>query len=136
MKLSQTKVDPARQEGGAWINEIPEMDGLRLKVRGANNRDWQRLQTKLIRALPRDRRRLALDPVDNDRINGILLRDTALLDWDGLDGDDDKPIPYSKEKAGELLLDPQYAPFRNAVMWAAATVAEQRADEIEDDAKN
>jgi hypothetical protein len=136
MKLSQQKIDTAKQEAGDWVDRIPEMDGLRLKVRGVNNRDWRKMQTRLINAVPRNRRMNGLDPDDSDRINGVLLRDTVLLDWDGLDGDDDQPIPYSKQKAGELLLDPQYAKFRDAVMWAGTMVAEQREAEIEDDAKN
>jgi hypothetical protein len=137
MKLSDAKIDPARLEEGAWVGNIPELTGLRLRVRGANNKDWRRIQSKLIEGVPRKKRVGGrMDPDEQDRITAILLRETCLLDWDGLEDDDGKPLPYSKEMAGKLLSDPQYAKFREGVMWAASIVAEQTEAEVEDDAKN
>lgn len=137
MKLSELKVDPQRIENGAWVDNIPEMEGLRLKVRGAFNADWRKLQSRLVAAVPRQKRaRGQLDPAEQDRVMSIVLRDACLLEWDGIEGDDGQPLPYSKEKATELLTDPQYGKFREAVIWAANTVADQRESDIEEDVKN
>jgi hypothetical protein len=43
MKLSASKIDPVKQEEGAWVGEkygtpIPEMGELCLKTRGVNNK--------------------------------------------------------------------------------------------------
>lgn len=136
MKLE--KIDVEKLEQGAWVDNIPEMGALRLKTRGSNNRDWRRLQNKLIAAVPRQKRMAgSMDPDEFDRITAILLRDTALLDWDGLEDLDGKPLPYSKEQAFEYLTNPEYGrKFLAAAIHAADMVAEQREEDAEQDAKN
>lgn len=136
MKLSERKIDPKKREEGAWMTDIPEWEGLRLKVRGIDNKDWARMEQKLINAVPRQRRMNGLDPADRERINGILLRDTALLDWGGVEDDAGNPEPYSKELANKYLTTTEYEPFRRAVMWACTMVAEIGQAEIAADAGN
>lgn len=136
MKVSDRKIDPKKREEGAWVTDIPEWQDLKLKVRGRDNKDWARMEQTLINAVPRKRRLNGLDPVERDRINGILLRDTSLLDWGGIEDNAGNPEPYSKEAANKYLTQPEYEPFRNAVLWAATVVAEQGQAEIEADAKN
>ncbi len=137
MKMSELAVDAARLEGGAWVEEIPEMEGLRLKVRGANNADWRRLQTKLLEAVPRKQRVGGrLDPDTQDRITASLLLNTCLLDWQGLEDDDGNPLSYDKKMAEKLLTDPQYRRFREAVVWASTVVGEQEDLDVKDAAGN
>lgn len=137
MKMKDIAVDAGRAEEGAWVENIPDMEGLRLKVRGSNNRDWRRLQQKLIQAVPRKRRMSGnLDPEDTDRITNLCMLNTSLLDWDGLDGDDDKPLPYSREAAEKLLTDPDYRRFREAAVWAANWIGEQSEEDVEQDSGN
>jgi hypothetical protein len=94
------------------------------------------MEQTLINAVPRKRRMNGLDAEDRDRINGILLLNTVLLDWKGVEDDDGKPEPYSKEAAKKYLIQTEFEPFRNAVLWAATVVAEQGLNEIEEDAGN
>lgn len=137
MKLNDLTIDTVKLEQGDWVDNIPELPGLRLKVRGANNKDWRRLQTRLVDAVPRKKRvNNRLGPAEQDRITAILLRDTGLLDWDGLEDDDDKPIAYSKEKAEQLLTAPEYVRFREGALWACNMVAERDRSEVEADAGN
>lgn len=136
MKLNDICVDPVKVEEGAWVDNIPELEGLRVKVRGINNKDWRRMRARLIEAVPRKRKIGGLDPADQDRITAVLLRETSLLDWGGLDGDDGKPVPYSKDVAGKYLSDPKYEKFREGVLWAATNVGEQIDESIGTDAKN
>lgn len=136
MKLSDRKIDLKRREDGAWVKDIPEFLDLELKIRGAGNRDWARMEQKLIAAVPRQRRANGLEPEDRLRIWGILIRDTALLDWRGIENGDGTPEPYSKEAANKYLTDPTYEPFIHACLYAANTVVEKSQEEIEQDAKN
>jgi hypothetical protein len=130
MKLSDITLDSERQEKGAWVEDIPELEGLKLLVRGINNSDWRRLQARLIETLPR-KKRLAgrIDTDEQDRIQSTCLMNTCLVDWDGLETDDGKPIPYDKDMARKLLFEPEYRKFRDGVVWAANIVAEQTADD-------
>lgn len=131
------KIDIEKLEQGAWVDNIPEMGSLRLKTRGSNNRDWRRMQNKLIAAIPRQKRVGNLDPDEFDRVTAVLIRDTALLDWDGLENTDGSPLPFSKEQAYEFLSNPAYGrKFLTAAIYAADMVAELREDEMEQDSKN
>ncbi len=136
MKLSSIEVDPDKIEQGQWIGNIPEAGDLQLKVRGLQNADFRRLQGKLVEAVPRAKKVGGrLDPDEQDRVTNQCLAATVLLDWRGLE-DDNGPIPFSKEKARELLMDPRYRRFREAVIWAASVVGEEQAAALEDDAGN
>lgn len=141
MKLSASKIDPMKLEEGAWIGEkygtpIPEMGELCLKLRGANNKSWRKLQGTLVRAVPRARRTNGLEPEDEDRINAVLLRDTSLLDWSGIEDEAGGPLAFSKAQAFEYLTNPEHVRFREGALWAANIVAEQGAAEIEEVVKN
>ena len=141
MKLSDAAIDIDRLENGAWVENLhelfPELAGLKVKVRGANNRDWRKLHSKLLDAVPRKKRMNGgLDPDEQDRVTNTLLLNVALIDWDGLDRDDGQPIPYNKDDAAKILNDPQYRKIRDGVLWAANVVADQQAAEVEEDAKN
>ncbi len=137
MKLNDMAVDPERQENGAWVDDIPEMEGLKLKVRGSNNADWRRLQSRLIEAVPRKKRIGGrLDPDEQDRIMSSCLLNCCLLDWEGLEDDDGKPLPYSKPMAQKLLYEAQYRRFRDGVVWAASIVADNLGADQDDTSGN
>jgi len=136
MKLSERRIDLKKREEGAWVTDIPDFGDLKLKVRGSGNKDWSRLEQKLIAAVPRQRRLNGLEPEDRMRINAILVRDTSLLDWRGMENGDGQPEPYSKEAATKYLTDPELEAFVWACIFAANVVAEQGQTEIEEDAKN
>lgn len=136
MKFDDFKIDLKKREDGDWVGNLPSYGELELKVRGIGNKDWARMEQKLIAAVPRQRRMNGLEPEDRLRINGILCRDCSLLDWRGILDQDGNPVPYSKELANRFLTDPQYEKLVEACLIAASVVAEQTKAEIEDDAKN
>ncbi len=135
MKLTAIKVNPAAIEQGQWIGDLPDMGDLKLKVRGIGNSDYRILQGKLLRAVPRAQR-AELTPEQQDEIAGKLLLETCLIDWQNVTDEASAEIPYSKELAADLLFKPEFARFRDAVAYAAATVGDQAADEQKADEKN
>lgn len=146
MQLSSLKVDSARVEGGEWIGDIPDMDDLRLHVRGMNNAAYRALYDKLIRAIPFKRRRKGLSAADRERVENECLIETVLLGWDNLN-EPDKPnggghkvkgaqIPYTKDLARELITNPDSVAFRNAIIYAANIVGEIKDEENEALEKN
>jgi hypothetical protein len=142
MKLNDVSVDPVRVEQGEWIGEkygtpIPEMGDLCVKVRGNGNADWRRAQSKLIAALPRNKRVGGqIDSDEIDRINSTLLLEHSLLDWGGIDDEAGNPVSYSKAQAKEILSNPTHRRVRDAIFWAASTVGDGIAEKKEDQAKN
>lgn len=136
MDMQGVKVDPVKIEQGDWIDNIPDMGDLRLKVRGAGNADWRKLQARLVGAVPRAKRAGGrLDPDETDRITSILLRDAGVTDWENLT-DKGAAVPYSKEAATLYLTDPAYRAFRDAALWACTEVGATASASTEADAKN
>jgi hypothetical protein len=134
MKISELEVDKTIIEEGRWVSNIPELTGVRLKVRGAGNRDWRRLAQRLINAVPRKNRvNGLLDPEESDRISATILLMTGLLDWEGIEDDAGNPIPYDKKKAEQYL---SIERFRSGVQFACDQVAQGIEDEIEEIAGN
>lgn len=138
MRISAAKVDSKKIEApeGQWVENIPELQGVRIKTRGFANKSWRKLQKTLTDAVPRNRRVNGLQPDDQDRLMGTCLRDAAVTDWDGIENDDGTPMPFNKENATKLFLDPDYQKFRDGALWAAQMVGEQTIEEDEEDAKN
>jgi hypothetical protein len=133
MKISELEVDPKVIEEGRWIGDIPGLSGVRLKVRGANNKDWRRMAMRLVNAVPRKDRINGLDPEHSDRINAQVILATGLLDWEGIEDDDGNPIPYDKKKAALYLVGEK---FRSGVMYACDLVSEGISEEVEEIAGN
>jgi hypothetical protein len=133
MKLSDIAVDQNLVEQGAWVGDIPELEGVRLKCRGSDNKDWRRMSQHLVNAVPRKKRIPLLDPAEADRINGVLLRECGLLDWSGIEDVDGKPLPYSKKKAEEFLV---HKKFRDGALYACFQVSEGISEEAKEIAGN
>lgn len=137
MRLNEVAVDVDRGENGAWVGDIPELQGLRLKVRSSQNNDWRKLQAKLQDAVPRKKRIGGrMDPEEMDKILSSCLLSCCLLDWEGLEDDDGAAIPYDKKMAQKLLTEPEYRRFRDGVIWAASIVSENIETDREDVAGN
>ena len=136
MKLSNLKINSARAEQGAWVCDLPQMGDLRLKVRGFSNTDFAAFMSKEGAAVPRDQRekgrrdgRILPKVADAIMIRGMV--EHILVDWDGLTDEDEQTVPFSKERAMDLLSDPDFRPFRDAVAQAAVIVEEIEADKVE-----
>jgi hypothetical protein len=70
VNLKKLRIDSNAIEQGRWIDRIPGLGDIRLKVRGLGNVDWRRLNMQLTQALPRTSRG---DPVEQARITLELL---------------------------------------------------------------
>jgi hypothetical protein len=135
MKLSAIKIDPALSEQGDWVENIPDLPGIRIKARG-NNSDYRALEAKLVREIPRAERIEGVSPKEQDRIASQLLLQTVVLDVEGLEDDDGKPLAYTRELGAQLLLDPEFRVFQAGAAYAGAIVAQRRKADEKLDAKN
>src|SRR5436853_7925629 len=107
MKLSSIQVDSARAEQGDWVENIPDLPGIRIKARGTNNMDYRILEGRLVREIPKTERVEGVASVGQDRIAGTLLLETVLLDVEGLTEEDGMtPQKYTTELGRQLLFDP------------------------------
>lgn len=136
MELNDIAIDTDKVEKGDWIDNIPDMGSLRLKVRGTDTADFGKLLRTLMNAVPRKKKMGGnIDQAELDRINATCLLQTVLIDWDGvvINGN---PTPYSKEMAKELLTNPKWKRFREAVVYAANLVGQQEQQAKEEELGN
>lgn len=132
MDLNSIAINHVAVEQGAWVGELPGMGELRLKVRGIGNADFRTMQNRLIAALPRAKRS---DSAELERVTSECLLKTILLDWEGLESNG-QPVPYSQDLAKDLLGNPKWVRFRDAVAYAASIVADEDAEALESDTGN
>lgn len=133
MDIEDIKKDSSLIEAGTWVDRIPNMGDLRLRVRGMGSKQAINHRSSLERAVDKKGRSrdgsLKLS-VSMDIAIQVLLN-VCLLEWDGLK-QKGKPVEYSKELAALWLTDPNYRNFADAVAWAAGVVDRGSADSEEE----
>lgn len=133
MKLSTIKAAGAASLHGTWVDVIPSLPGVRLKVCAANNPKSRAIVTEFYANAPRGKRsKEELDAVERRQILEAIL-----VDWDGITDDEGAPIPFTREKAEEFLSDPEISfMLVEAINFAAAFVADVALKDAEDLVKN
>jgi hypothetical protein len=141
VSLKKARESGRKIQHGAWVEvdkeTFPELAGASFKVRGLNNKDYQRKYASLAFGKERDAAGMLKDADEAERMAVECIAETVLLDWKGVQEDEGQPdIPFSKEKAREYLNDPDLLLFRSAVSWCAQRVAQGTMETQETDTKN
>lgn len=133
IKLGSLRADLKRENDGDWV-DIPELPGLRLKVRGAAFGPYQAAKSivegKWVRKFGRK-------PVPVEMAleeNGRLYAQHIVVDWDGLVDDDGAPVPVNQ--AGDILTDPAFRELHEHIRYAMGEVSRTEAEFVEDAGKN
>lgn len=134
MNLATLKKGYAGMNAGVWVGPIPYAlyDRIRIKSRRLWNPDYQVLHDKL----SAERSALSAEAQESEqeserRITTECLLETCVLDWEGIDD------PFSVDAARAFLADADAGPtFRNALLYAAAHVADEIKAQLEADEKN
>ncbi|MDO1582431.1 hypothetical protein [Rhizobium oryzicola] len=129
LKIASLKANLARENNGDWI-EYPLWEGVEFKVSGFRKPEYQAERDRIFRKLARDHKGKPV-PVDVQRAAlGPIMAKHLLHDWKGLDE------PYSEDRARELLSQPEYRVFYDAVEWCCNEIASVDAQFEDDAAKN
>jgi hypothetical protein len=126
LKIGSIAADLAAESEGEWV-DIAEWPGVRLRVRSINYKLFQNARemayAKLTKALGRQ-------PLTSEFAPKLakLVQVHLLLEWDGLDDDNDKPLPYSSKLADEMYTDPRYRELVSQTIWAATRVGDRDAE--------
>lgn len=133
-------------DDGEWIDDIPTLDGVRLKVRSTNYKPFQVATAGLAR---RSGKKLRTDEgaVNFQVATGKPLAEHILLDWDMTKAEGPtamtvggEPLVYTKDNALMLLTADDSlgigAAYRAGVEWAGDRVAEKIAERAKEAAGN
>ena len=128
-KLTQFQGDVAREEQGVWVEYAA---GVEFRIARLNNPAYQKCLRKLLKADGRRFRRRRPTDENAEKLTNRALAQHVLVDWRNLEDEDGSPIPYSVEKALEILSDPQYHDIRDFVVEVATDSDVFAAEERED----
>lgn len=139
MDLRSIAVDVRKEDEGDWY-DLGQFDsrlaGVQVLVRSDQCDEYKRLDTALRRKhLQRLLRGETVDPVESENITKRVVARAALLDWRDVTVDGE-PIPFSKERAKEILLNKEFRAFADAVAAAIKQVGKNEADWVEEQGKN
>lgn len=129
IKLESIKADLKRENEGDWV-DIPDLPGVRLRVRSHNYGPYK---IALSKSLQRLVRRHGREQIPDDvalMAGGSVYADHILLDWEGFDE------PYTPETARAVLMNPAYRELQAHVRYAAAEIAKIEAQFVEDASGN
>jgi len=132
MDLSKFRTSPTAAEDGVIVDCG---DGLKVRIARTGNPKHQKELQRLTKPFLRQ--------YQNKTISDELVMEhslqafvgTVLISWEGLtiDGED---VPYSREKALEILADKQYKDFRTMLEGLAEEAEVFRAQEVAETVKN
>lgn len=136
VKLSSLQANMQKEREGDWIPAADIDPAIKWHVRSTNYAPFKIDRDARIEKLTRklDGERVSDDEMA--KLNGELAVEHLLLGWSGLADDDDAEIPYSPDKALEILTDESYRLVRQSVYFAATKVGRSEIKFVEDGAKN
>ncbi len=132
-KLSSIKMDLTKSAEGIWQDYAA---GIRLLVACLSNPAYAQYLTLLQRPHLRQIRAGTLDNSVAATLTKKAVARHILLGWENIEDDTGKPIPYSEQKAFEIISDPAYSDLYNFVLETAVSAELFRAEVQEDSAKN
>lgn len=123
---------------GGWV-EVDEWPGVRLRVRSINSKDYLVARSVLVKdAMKLLKREGGREPIAEDLEPGLgkLAAVHLLRGWEGIVDDEGAAVPFTQEKAIELLTDARYKALEDQVFHAAGKVGQVDAQFVEDAVKN
>lgn len=115
-KLSGLKQSKAKQNDGVWCN----FEGVKFKIARLGNDNFK-AAIAAEAAANRERKERGEPMRDQDLFWQELLAATVLVGWADLEDDNGAPLPYSAEKAIEILTDERFSDVREFVEREAAS---------------
>jgi hypothetical protein len=132
-KLSSVKMDIKKVADGIWQDYRA---GMRLLIAHINNPAYAQCLTALQRPYLRQIRTGTLENSIATALTCKAVAKHILVGWENVNNDDGNPIPYSSDKAFEIISDPAYSELYNFVLETAVNAELYRAEVQEDSAKN
>lgn len=104
MNINQLRMDSDKEQKGVWFDYIGD---IKLKIARTGNPNYRAAMTELNAG---DLDVLQIGDTQSKQLDLVQMKIASkalLVGWQNLTGDDNVEIPYSEEKAFELLSDPE-----------------------------
>jgi hypothetical protein len=117
IKLGSLRTDLRKERDGDWV-DIPELPGVKLKVRSFNYPPYETARNLLVQKLTRQYGKKPIPTEVLQPLFGELYAEHILVDWKGFD------VAYSADVAQAELTEPSARDLRRHVEYAANHVAD------------
>ena len=135
VKLSSLKTDLSKEREGDWMPALDIDPSVQYLVRSTNYPPFRIARDAYSAKLARKYG----DRVPDDElaeVYGKLAVEHLLLDWRGFVDDVGADIPFTPEKAREILTNPEYKLVRGSIYAAAMRVGTQEVEFVGEAVKN
>lgn len=116
VSIDNIKLDTAAMDGGVWKSD-PWGLGFRLLIASGRGREFTAAYREALRVREKD------EEAFQKTLNELLAR-YILKGWEGLDGPDGEPLPYSYEQALAFMTSPETVHIRELVDGVGGELAE------------
>lgn len=131
--LSDAVIDAI--DNGAWVDEIPSFDGIKLKVRGMNSEPVRKAMEAKQAEQRKKNKGEPLTPEQHKKITQEVLGEVVIQDWAGFT-ESEVPIAFDKKLAAKWISSRNGEKLASIVLWAAAQVDENAEKFVEKASKN
>lgn len=131
MKANKLRIDSAAIEAGEWVKDIPACDDLEIQARGFGSSAWKDAQAKKLAVLTPAQKK---DETVARRIFNECVVEVCLVNVRNYTDENGADIPV--DKARDMALEPDRAPFLNAIKYAAEYVGRIRSEDEAEAEKN
>jgi hypothetical protein len=132
-KLSSFRIDAKKVNSGVLCEYA---DGVKFLVARKPNDAFEQMMEDLVQPHLASIRAGTFDKKLDQQITKEAVAKTVLLGWENLTDDEGQPIPYTPEKALEILNDPAYADIYRFILTMASSQQLFRVKEQERAEKN
>jgi hypothetical protein len=132
-KLQLIRTDLDKTEDGVWVKYL---DDVELCIASVNNKAYREACERLWRPHLREMRMKQMSTQAIAELTKPAVAQHLLKGWKNIQDDDGAEIPYSPQKALDLLRDPALQDFYNFVVDVAAEAQNYRQELLEDSEKN
>jgi len=135
MKLGEIMMDPALAKDGAWCTYMGDM---KFKIRRANGTSTIECMQKLMEPhVAQGVKSLEDLPEDKQQsIENQVLAEAILCGWENMEGPEGESIPYSVDKAVEILAMPEAVALKEWIQYQSMAFDTFRAKAAEEASGN
>jgi hypothetical protein len=128
-RLRAIRTDQQKAEAGVWV---PYAEDIEVCVASLNSKTYQDHRERLMAPHLKMARAKRMSPEQVLEIVRPAVAKHLIRDWKNIQDDDGVDIPYSPQKAEEILSDPGMLDFYDFILDAAGNVTLFRQEMLED----
>lgn len=137
MKLSDLELNLAAVDDGAWVDTLPDLEGVRVRVRGTDYKPYQKALRQALAGQGRKQRLQATMDVEGyDVLTRKLMAEHLVVAWDGIEDEQGLPVAATPALVMQVMTERRFRPLRDGILYAVNLVDSNLVEHREEAAGN